>query len=126
MEIKPSHRLNKKIKAYMLETYKVMDYEVRKPSQRSNIIWRPYDYHKWRRSTISCRRCIRYIHRMHKTIEVRSTMKKSKPIMHFDTDSYDILVDNCCNQSITNNLQNYIKPPKLSDMEIPRRLKWEQ
>ena len=38
--------------------------------------------------------------------------------MHFDTDSYDILVDNCCSQSITNNLQDYIKPPKLSDMRI--------
>ncbi len=35
--------------------------------------------------------------------------------MNIDTDSYDILVDN---QSITNNLQDYIKPPKLSDMRI--------
>jgi hypothetical protein len=38
--------------------------------------------------------------------------------MHFDTYSYDILVDNCCSQSIPNNLQDYIKPPKLSDMRI--------
>ena len=111
-------RLNKKIKDHMLDNYKVIDYEVRKPSQRSNITWRPYGYHKWRRSTIARKRCIKYIQRLHKTIEVRSTTKKSKPIMHFDTDSYDILVDNCCSQSITNNLQDYIKPPKLSDMRI--------
>jgi hypothetical protein len=39
-------------------------------------------------------------------------------LMHFDTDSYDILVDNCCSQSITNSLQDFIKPPKISDMWI--------
>ena len=49
-------RLNKKIKDHMLDNYKVIDYEVRKPSQRSNITWRPYGYHKWRRSTIARRR----------------------------------------------------------------------
>jgi hypothetical protein len=38
--------------------------------------------------------------------------------MHFDTDSYDILVDNCCSQSKTNSLQDFIKPPKVSDMKI--------
>jgi hypothetical protein len=97
----------------MLDNYKVIDYEVRMPSQRSNITWRPYGYHRWRRSTIARRRCIKYIQRMHKTIAVRSTTKKSKTIMHFDTDA-----DNCCSQSITNNLQDYIKPPKLSDMRI--------
>jgi hypothetical protein len=63
------------------------------------------------RSTIPQRRCIRYIQRMHKSIKVRPTTKKSEPIMHFDIDSYD-------SQSIANNLQNYIKPPKLSDMRI--------
>ena len=82
-------RLNRIIKDYMLDTYKVIDYEVKKPSKRSNITRRPYGYHNWRRSTIARRRCIKYIQRLHKTIEVRSTRKKSKPIMHFDTDSYD-------------------------------------
>jgi hypothetical protein len=64
----------------MLDNYKVIDYEVRKPSQRSNITWRPYGYHKWRRSTIARRRCLKYIQRLHKTVEVRSTTNKSKPI----------------------------------------------
>jgi hypothetical protein len=111
-------RLNRIIKDYMLDNYKVIDYEVKKPSLRPNITWRPYGYHKWRRSSIAQRRCIKYIQQLHKTIEVRSTRKKSKPIMHFDTDSYDILVDNCCSQSITNSLQDFIKPPKISDMRI--------
>jgi hypothetical protein len=38
--------------------------------------------------------------------------------MHLDTDPYDILIENGCSQSITNNLQDYSKPPKLSDMRI--------
>jgi hypothetical protein len=111
-------RLNRIIKEYMLDNYKVINYEIKKPSHRSNITRRPYGYHKWRRSTIARRRCIMFIQQKHKTIEVRSTRKKSKPIMHFDTDSYDILVDNCCSQSITNSLQDFIKPPKSSDMRI--------
>ena len=37
---------------------------------------------------------------------------------HFDTDSYDMLVDNCCSQSITNCLEDFIAPPKKSSMKI--------
>ena len=111
-------RLNKKITHYMLDNYKVIDYEVKKPSPRPNITRKPFGYHRWKRSTIARRRCINFIQGLHKTIEARSTRKKSKPMMHFDTDSYDILVDNCCSQSITNSLQDFIKPPKVSDMKI--------
>ncbi len=35
-------RLNMKIKDHMLDNYNMIDYEVRKPSLRSNITWRPY------------------------------------------------------------------------------------
>lgn len=38
--------------------------------------------------------------------------------MHFDTDSYEILVDNCCSKSITNSLDDFIQPPKPSQMTI--------
>jgi transposase InsO family protein len=111
-------RLNRQIKEYMLDNYKVIDYEVRKPSPRPEITRRPYGYHKWRRAKIAHRRCIKFIQQMHTTIEVRSTRKKPKQMMRFDTDSYDILVDNCCSQSITNSLQDFIKPPTLSEMRI--------
>jgi hypothetical protein len=111
-------RLNRLIKDYMLDNYKVKDYEVKKPSPHPEITKRPYGYHKWRRAKIARRRCIKFIQQMHNTIEVRSTRKKSKPIMHFDSDSYDILVDKCCSQSITSSLQDFIKPPTLSDMRI--------
>ena len=52
--------------------------------------------------------------------------------MHFDSDSYDILVDNCCSRSITNDLKDYIKPPKISDkrvgdsMDKQPKQEWEQ
>jgi hypothetical protein len=99
-------RLNKLFKDYMLSNYKVIDYEIKKPSPRPCITWKPYGYYKCRRSIIARRRCIKYMTGLHKTLEVKATRKKSKPIMHFDTGSYDILVDNCCSQSITNTDQS--------------------
>ncbi len=80
----------------MPDNYRVIDYEVKKPSPHPEITRRSYGYHKWRRAKIARRRCIEIIQKTHKTIEVKSTRKKGKPMMHFDTDSYDILVDNCC------------------------------
>jgi hypothetical protein len=41
-----------------------------------------------------------------------------KPKLAFDSDSFDILVDNCSSQSITNNLTDYIEPLSDSDMKI--------
>jgi hypothetical protein len=49
-------RLNRQIKDYMLDNYKVIDYEVRKPSPQPEITRRPYGYHKWRRASIARRR----------------------------------------------------------------------
>jgi len=37
---------------------------------------------------------------------------------HFDSDSYDILVDNCCSKSITTCLDDFITPPKPSNLLI--------
>jgi hypothetical protein len=38
--------------------------------------------------------------------------------VHFDSDSYDIFVDNCCSKSITNCLDDFIIPPKPSNLLI--------
>ncbi len=96
-------RLNRITKDYKLDHYKVIDYEVMKPSPRFDITWTPYRYHKWKRSTIA-HRYTKHIKGLHNILEVKSTRKKSKTIMHFDTDSSDILVDNFYSQSITNSL----------------------
>ncbi len=39
-------RLNRYIKDYMLDNYKVMEYEVKKPSSCPEITRKPYGYHK--------------------------------------------------------------------------------
>jgi hypothetical protein len=52
-------RLNRLIKDYMLDNYKVIDYEVKKPPPCPEITRRPYGYQKWRRVQIARRRCIR-------------------------------------------------------------------
>jgi len=38
--------------------------------------------------------------------------------VHFDMDSYEILVDNCCRKSITNCLEDFVIPPRSSSMII--------
>jgi hypothetical protein len=38
--------------------------------------------------------------------------------MHYDTDSYSILVDNCCTRSITTSLNDYIDTPADTTIRI--------
>jgi len=38
--------------------------------------------------------------------------------MRFDSDSYPIMVDNCASASITNNLNDFIQPPRVSNKYI--------
>jgi len=118
--------INQAIDTYFKTYYKVVDYHIKKPNLRvTDITWRPYGYRKWLRRTTARRRCIKYI-KMHKThtkpsnniIEVKASTNKGTKRLHFDSDSYDILVDNCCSQSITNCITDYITPPKTSGMKI--------
>ncbi len=45
-------------------------------------------------------------------IEARSAMDKERRVrMEFDTDSFDILIDNCCSHTLTNDINDYIEPP---------------
>jgi hypothetical protein len=40
-------RLNQRFDTYTKENYKVVDYEVKKPSPRmSNLTWKPYGYYR--------------------------------------------------------------------------------
>jgi transposase InsO family protein len=38
--------------------------------------------------------------------------------VHFDSDSYDIFADNCCSKSITNCLDDFLEPPRPSNLLI--------
>ncbi len=38
--------------------------------------------------------------------------------MEFDTDSFDILIDNCCSHTLTNDINDYIEPPVKSSVRV--------
>jgi hypothetical protein len=110
-------RLNKHIDIHFKTHYKVVDYNVKQPQTRvPDITPTPYGYRKWVRRKKARRLCIT----KHKSlttshipmIEARTTTKRQVRRLFFDTDSFPILVDNCCSRSITNNIKDFIDPPR--------------
>jgi len=80
---------------YIKQHYKVVVYEVKKPSQRMTYLtWKPYGYSRRVRIIRARRRCI--ISKNLYVIEARSARQKRRAQLEFDTDSYEILIDNCC------------------------------
>jgi hypothetical protein len=47
-----------------------------------------------------------------------ATNKERKVRMEFDTDSFDILIDNCCSHTLTNDINDYIEPPVKSSVTV--------
>jgi len=108
-------RLNNMFDSYIKENYKVVEYHVKTPSLREHTLtWRPYKYYKKRKSRIARSKCIALKAVM--IIEAKSAINKERKVrMEFDTDSFDILIDNCCSHTLTNDINDYIEPPaKLS------------
>jgi len=87
-------RLNEKFNNYIKQHYKVVDYEVKKPSQRiTYLTWKPYGYSRRIRINRARRRCI--ISKELVVMEARSAMQERRTQLEFDSDSYEILIDNC-------------------------------
>jgi hypothetical protein len=42
----------------------------------------------------------------------------SKTDNGYDTDSFMIVVDNCCSRCITNSLSDFIEPPKKTNLKV--------
>ncbi len=110
-------RLNETFSSYIKDHYKVVDYGVRKPSLRvTDLTWRPYGYYRRIRINKARKECLRsrglYI------IEAKSSVQKRKKQLEFDTDSYDILFDNCCSHSLTNCKEDFIEPPIKSRVKV--------
>ena len=111
-------RLNDMFDSYIKENYKVVEYHVKPPSMREHdLTLRPYGYYKKRNSMIARRKCLAikstYI------IEAMSATKKpERSRMVFDTDSFDILIDNCCSHTLTNSLNDFIEPPVKSSVKV--------
>jgi hypothetical protein len=52
-------------------------------------------------------------------IEGKAAMNKERRFrMEFDTDSFDILIDNCCSHTLTNDIKDYIEPPVKSTVRV--------
>jgi hypothetical protein len=111
-------RLNDMFNTYIKENYKVVDYQIKTPSMRGHdLTWRPYGYYKRRKAMAARRRCIAL--KSIQIIEARSAMSKERRLrMEFDTDSFDILIDNCCSHTLTNDINDYIEPPVKSSVRL--------
>jgi hypothetical protein len=107
-------RLNERFNNYIKQHYKVVDYEVKKPSQRMTYL--TYGYSRMIRIIRARRRCI--ISKNLYVIEAKSAMQKRRAQMEFDTDSYEILIDNCCSHSLTNSKEDFIEPPVKSKVRV--------
>jgi hypothetical protein len=115
--------LNKRMDLYFQKHYKVVDYNIRiLPIRENHIPWRPHN-HKKRRQAQQARKACMHIttitQKLHHMVMTTTTSNPHR--VGFDTDSYDILVDNCCSKSITNCLADFITPPKQSTMMIKGR-----
>jgi hypothetical protein len=94
-----------------------VDYKVKRPSLRVNdLTWRPYGYYRRIRINKARERCLRF--KGLYIIEAKSSTQKRKKQMEFDTDSYDILIDNCCSHSLTNCKEDFIEPPIKSKVKV--------
>jgi hypothetical protein len=111
-------RLNNMFDSYIKENCKVVEYHVKTPSLREhNLTWRPYGYYKKRKSRIARNKCIAL--KATVIIEAKSATNKERKVrMEFDTDSFDILIDNCCSHTLTNDINDYIKPPVKSSVRV--------
>jgi hypothetical protein len=111
-------RLNDMFDSYIKENYKVVEYQAKTPSMREHdLTWRPYGYYKRRKAMIARRRCIAL--KSVQIIEDKAAIDKERKIrMEFDTDSFDILIDNCCSHTLTNDIQDYIEPPVKSTVRV--------
>jgi len=60
-----------------------------------------------------------YSHKKATIIEARSAMDKERRVrIEFDTDSFDILIDNCYSHTLTNDINDYIEPPDKSSVRV--------
>jgi hypothetical protein len=110
-------RLNKQLDIHFKTHYKVVEYNIKPPQTRvPEITPTPYGYRKWIRRRHARRLCIKHL-KNHTTphipyVEARASTKRQERRLFFDTDSFPILVDNCCSKSITNNINDFIDNPK--------------
>jgi hypothetical protein len=115
-------KLNEKIDLYYKTHYKVQEYNVKPPNLRTTeITFVPYGHRKWMKRRIARLRCLKRPKPpfdTHITLVAHTTTQPKQDKLTFDSDSYEIMVDNCCSQSITNNIKDYIDPPVNTSVQV--------
>jgi hypothetical protein len=111
-------RLNDMFDTYIKENYKVVDDQIKTPSMREHdLTLKPYGYYRRRRVMAAHRRCIAL--KSAQIIEAKAEMDKERRLrMEFDTESFDILIDNCCSHTLTNDINDYVEPPVKSTVRV--------
>jgi hypothetical protein len=114
-------KLNDKIELFYKAHYKVQDHNIKPPKLRTTeITIVPYGHRKWKRKRLARQKCLTRgePNNTHLTLVAYTTTQPKYTKLTFDTDSYEIMVDNCCSQSITNNIKDYIDPPTNTSVQI--------
>jgi hypothetical protein len=114
--------LNEQIDVYFKVHYKVSEYNHKTLYPRSTIIpgrqYKAIRRQRLHRARQACLQAIALKDRNQRPSMAMVTYSRYPRRVHFDTDSYEILVDNCCSKSITNCLEDFIAPPRSSNMII--------
>ena len=87
---------------------------VKCPSRTTEITRRAYGHHKWKRAMLARQRLLNQKATIWQTLAYKATNKRRKDPkddLSFDSDSYQIMVDNGASYSISNNLDDFIEPP---------------
>jgi len=114
--------LNEQIDVYFKVHYKVSKYNLRTVYPRTTVIpdrqYQAIRRRRQHRARQACPQAIALKDSNQRPSMAMATHSRCPHRVHFDTDSYDILVDNCCSKSITNCLGDFITPPRSSRMII--------
>jgi hypothetical protein len=114
--------LNEQIDVYFKVHYKVSKYNLKALYPRSTIIpgrqYKAIRRQRLHRARQACLQAIALKDRNQRPSMAMVSYSRYPRRVHFDTDSYEILVDNCCSKSIANCLEDFIAPPRSSNMII--------
>jgi hypothetical protein len=95
---------------------------VKKPTRTTEITRTPYGYHRWKRTMKARQRLLSQrsiTWHPHLTYKAKSKCRKDpKDDLTFDSDSYQIMVDNGASYSSSNNINDFIEPPTKIGLEI--------
>jgi len=113
---------NEWIDVYFKVRYKVSEYQLKTLYPRSTVIpgrkYKAIRRQRLRNARWACLQAIALRNKNQRPSMAMVTYSRYPHRVHFDTDSYEILVDNCCSKSITNCLEDFIAPPRSSNMII--------